>query len=1058
VTVAGNMSVATGKTIVNNSSDTGVNRGIRFWSGASNDWAMYMSQSGTGKAANGGTAPAGYGFNSHAIRVLTNDGSLNGFIVENRTGSNNFSVRGSDGLGYLRGGLVTDSNVTLRSADESTTVGIFLGTPNSTNSPNKAGIFAFAKTSWSRSDLHFCLDNTNNNDASYSAEPNVNTRMVIQSDGNVGIGTTAPTEKLEVSGNLKVSNNLKVYGSNNIFNVGRGDVYIENNALDNEDGAGITLRALANPTNGSMFAVRSSGNAARLWVGQNVTSVGMNKFCAGFTGASGEEGDNSKYNFKIAENGDLTTSGTINGVTAAQLGYLSGITSDIQSQLNVVNTAVSNSGSEIIVSDNKLNSTEEETFLKTLYTNLVTRTDYLNVFKKDVLLSKYGVFGKKKIVKAFSYAYRFLCILNTGEAYFRITNSGYGDKILNNELPFTNIIDITIGGVSRDDYYALLGNGTVMELSGPTLLDQNTVFTNVIQISSSYYAHTLFLLNDGTVKAHGYQQLNQLGNGVTADTYTTYPVDVLSAENVKLSNIIYVCAGYNNSLFITSSNTAMGVGNPIGLGPLNWGPTYVTTIPGISNVIKIAAGAYFTMFLLKDGTVFSTGEDYYGQLGDGSRTGYNQATISQVKFTTSYNSVWEPYNTYLTDVIDISCGTYHTLFLLKNGTVCSCGRNNNNELGTAVFQTYSGAGGYSSFARNIVFTNDPQNIVCIGISTGDSQSYLFTNSGNMISYGDNYQGVLTLFDDLQNSLSSDDDYFITARHDLMFYKSIFYDFASSSVDCIDLSEPSFDQYKATINSATNKIMKQGYAHGIILADGVVYSFGNNEYGERADTTIIDNITEVYFNRSLKLYKVRNSGNTGNLSGVIDIACGNYHSVFLLSNNTVFSCGLNNSGQLGINNTTNRTFPTRVKRLGSTNMTNVTKVFAGGNSSFFVRSSTAEICATGENTYGQLGINTTTNATSGTPVKGVGNVGLLTNSIKDIRVGFEHVVFLAENGVAYASGNNNYFGLGVASTITSTTTPVIIQRVTEEGLSSKAFTSEIKSIYTDPSMQKTLIIT
>ena len=111
LTVAGNIDAGKGTTSVNNSSDTGVNRGIRFW-GSHTEWAMYMSSSGAGKAPDGGLAPAGYGFTNHAIRIRTSNSSTQGFMIENGFDQNNFSVRGSDGQGYLRGGLHTDGNIT----------------------------------------------------------------------------------------------------------------------------------------------------------------------------------------------------------------------------------------------------------------------------------------------------------------------------------------------------------------------------------------------------------------------------------------------------------------------------------------------------------------------------------------------------------------------------------------------------------------------------------------------------------------------------------------------------------------------------------------------------------------------------------------------------------------------------------------------------------------------------------------------------------------------------------------------------------------------------------
>jgi hypothetical protein len=79
-------------------------------------------------------------------------------------------------------------------------------------------------------------------------------------------------------------------------NVGRGDVYFEDNTYDNEDGAGITIRSSTNPANGAILAVSSSSGTSRLWVGQSFTTPGGNVFCAGYTGSLG--GENFSNNYK----------------------------------------------------------------------------------------------------------------------------------------------------------------------------------------------------------------------------------------------------------------------------------------------------------------------------------------------------------------------------------------------------------------------------------------------------------------------------------------------------------------------------------------------------------------------------------------------------------------------------------------------------------------------------------------------------------------------------------------------------------------------------------------
>lgn len=90
------------------------------------------------------------------------------------------------------------------------------------------------------------------------------------------------------------------------INVGRGDLYIENNEYDNFNGAGLTIKTTSNPVEGNIFSVRSSGDLCRLWVGQTVTSSGNNDFYAGFTGTRGQEFDSTKYNIMLTANGTIS--------------------------------------------------------------------------------------------------------------------------------------------------------------------------------------------------------------------------------------------------------------------------------------------------------------------------------------------------------------------------------------------------------------------------------------------------------------------------------------------------------------------------------------------------------------------------------------------------------------------------------------------------------------------------------------------------------------------------------------------------------------------------------
>jgi hypothetical protein len=102
-------------------------------------------------------------------------------------------------------------------------------------------------------------------------------------------------------------------------NVGRGVVYLESNSNgSNDSGAGVTLRTSSNPSgNGSIFDVRSSGQATRFYVGQDLTSSGYNPFYVGNSNSTTNNGVASNYSIELLTNGSITAEGNITAYGSA---------------------------------------------------------------------------------------------------------------------------------------------------------------------------------------------------------------------------------------------------------------------------------------------------------------------------------------------------------------------------------------------------------------------------------------------------------------------------------------------------------------------------------------------------------------------------------------------------------------------------------------------------------------------------------------------------------------------------------------------------------------------
>lgn len=207
-----------------------------------------------------------------------------------------------------------------------------------------------------------------------------------------------------------------------------------------------------------------------------------------------------------------------------------------------------------------------------------------------------------------------------------------------------------------------LGNGTNDYANHP-LPAQVPGPADVTMISRGAY-HTLALQSNGVVLVWGDNSYGQCGDsGSNAYQWTATPV-------AGLSNVTAVAAGGAHSLALDASGNVWAWGSngngELGLGVNDTDLHPVPTIvPGLSNVIALAAGGAHNLALVANGTVWAWGADWYGQLGNG--TNLDQYAPVQVPG--------------LSNVVAVSAGSSHSLAAVADGRAYSWGYNYYGQLG-----------------------------------------------------------------------------------------------------------------------------------------------------------------------------------------------------------------------------------------------------------------------------------------------------------------------------------------------------------------------------------------
>ena len=375
-------------------------------------------------------------------------------------------------------------------------------------------------------------------------------------------------------------------------------------------------------------------------------------------------------------------------------------------------------------------------------------------------------------------------------------------------------------------------------------------------------AYSMALMSDGTIWAWGKNSNGQLGDGTT--TVRSFPTRVVkSAGEEALTGVVGISAGNSHSLALLSDGTVRAWGHNYS-AQFGDGTTESSSIPiqvtgpegngFLTGVIGIAPhSGQFSLVLGGDGTAWTWGYNSNGVLGQNHSLSKEFYPI-QVKGPGGDN--------LLTGLTAVSSGRNHAMGIDRDGKVWSWGANSNGQLGDGTKESKplpvqviapEGVGAL----KNVV-----------ALSAGTYHSLALLADGTVWVWGDNSHGQLgissTPFSYTPVQVGSAEGGYLT------------------DVTAISAG----DQFSLALK-----------------ADGTVWAWGQNEYGQLGDNTKTDRNVPA---------QVFDSDGEGFLSGIIEISASHSHCLALGGDGSIWAWGNNIYYRLGDGTGTYRKIPVQVR--------------------------------------------------------------------------------------------------------------------------------------------------
>ncbi len=280
----------------------------------------------------------------------------------------------------------------------------------------------------------------------------------------------------------------------------------------------------------------------------------------------------------------------------------------------------------------------------------------------------------------------------------------------------------------------------------------------------------------------------------------------------------------------------------------------------------------YVVFVFKDGSVFTFGDNALGQLGLGDTVSRSLPTrVSEVSFEQE-------------QVIQSAASFCLTLFLGSKGNMFVCGSDGT---GPSIEEPYKLGTANSIFKDKRI----------IQIRTNHDLTFYLCQDGTVYAYGSNQCRQLGL----NNFISTNIPTRIDSEHFLG--KKVIQSWPGPILSfflCDDNSIFRLGGLNAAIPTQVDKAVFEnkeivqcvvGFGHCIfICADGSVFTLGENPDGQLGHNDVLDRFMPV------RIDNVHFAGRK-----VIQGAAGSKHSIFVCDDGSVYSCGGNSRGQLAQEN-------------------------------------------------------------------------------------------------------------------------------------------------------------